>query len=52
MNSNRRPYFGPQLLIIHCGKIIGHLQIIRKALHGFGFQSQPGILSWSEKTSY
>ena len=39
MNSNRRPYFGPQLLIIHCSKIIGHLQIIRKALHGFGFQS-------------
>ena len=39
MNSNRRPYFGAQLLIIHCGKMIGHLQIIRKISHGFGFLS-------------
>ena len=39
MNSNRRPYFGAQLLIIYCGKMIGHLKIIRKTLRGFGSQS-------------
>ena len=39
MNSNRRPYFGAQLLIIHCGKIIGHLRTICTTLHGLGFLS-------------